>query len=533
MPVRFVTVTMGAALIALLPAVPVASQQAPIGVARPGASVPTDGSYAVIDAAGGVITYGGAGYRGDLLASSLAAPVVGAATDRADGYWLVSSDGDVHPFGDASSYGSLLGLPLSQPIVGMASTPDGQGYWLVDAGGGVYPFGDASSYGSLLGLPLGRPMVGMAPTPSGQGYWLVDAGDKVYSFGDAHLFRPSGSSAPGYPIVAMAATRDGLGYWTVDSNGTVFSFGDAKSYGSVSGNPPASPVSGMTVTPDGGGYWLVSRNDSVYAFGDAQYRGGASSPMHPPLYPSSWSSTVPAGVAIVSLPPGPEAAHSGGLRVAFLGDSLAWLEALYTAQSDPGYLIDNGATPGCGATNGAEMEPWASPGTEAGSPPACADWTAQMQWTVQRSHPDVVVVQLGYWESQTRLWSGSYVNLSNPGYAASIESNLQLLGDIAHADGADVILNTAPYFGNGTPSWVVDDFNDLVQAVAAQDRSFVTASAVNSLLSPDGAYARTLDGVAARTTDNVHLTPAGVRRILDPALDPMVTRLGTGIYNEG
>jgi hypothetical protein len=504
----------------------------PIDIAHPADSVPTDGSYAVIDAAGGVITYGGAGFQGDLLGSSLTSPVVAAAANHTDGYWLVSSNGTVYPFGDASSYGSMAGAPPKEPIVGMASTPSGHGYWLVDADGRVYSFGDASFHGSMAGVSLTQPTVGMASTPSGHGYWLVDADGRVYSFGDAPVFGSSGSLVPDHPIVAIAATTDGRGYWTVDTSGTVFSFGDAQRIGSLE-EPPASPVSGMTVTPDGGGYWLLSRDDSVHAFGDAQYKGGASSPMHPPLYPSSWSSAIPAGVAILSLPQGTEAAHSGGIRVAFLGDSLAWYEAYYTAASDPGYRIFNGATPGCGATNGAEIETWTSPPANESGVGACADWTAQMQWTAQRTHPDVVVVQLGFWESQIRLWSGSYVNLSNPAYSVYIQKNLQLVVNIAHADGANVILNTAPYYGNGTPAWVVDDFNDLVEAVAAQNSSFVSVSAVNSLLSPDGTYAQVLDGVDARSPDNIHLTSAGVQQIIDPALDPMVTLLGQSIYDEG
>jgi hypothetical protein len=527
----FVMMAIGAAGMALLPAISGASERVSIGLARPSNSVLTDGSYAVIDSAGGVITYGGAGYQGDELGSSLAAPVVGAATNHAGGYWLVSSDGRVYPFGGASFFGSAAGLHPTQPIVGMASTASCQGYWLVDAGGAVYSFGDAPFYGSLYGLPLTEPIVGMASTTNGQGYWLVDAGGGVFAFGDAPVLSSTGSFALEHRIVAIAATKDGQGYWLVDTDGMVFGFGDAKNFGLSGDKPPVSPVSGMTVTPDGGGYWLVSRDDSVSAFGNAQYRGGASSPMHPPLYPPLWSAAIPAGVALLSLPQGTEAAHTGGLRVAFVGDSLAWYEAYYTAASDPGYRIYNGATPGCGATNGAEIETWTSPPADEGNVPACADWAEQMQRTVQRSHPDVVV-QLGFWESQNRMWSGSFVNLSDPAYSAYIQKNLQLVVNIAHADGSEVILNTAPYYGNGTPASVVDDFNHLIEAVAAQNSAFVSVSAVNSLLSPDGSYARTLDGVDVRTSDDVHLTSAGVQQFVDPALDPMVTSLGKGVYDE-
>ena len=65
-----------------------------------------DGSYAVIDAAGAVITYGQAGFHGDLLADHLDAPIVGAARSSGGGYWMVASDGGVFGFGDAHFYGS-------------------------------------------------------------------------------------------------------------------------------------------------------------------------------------------------------------------------------------------------------------------------------------------------------------------------------------------------------------------------------------------------------------------------------------------
>jgi TM2 domain-containing membrane protein YozV len=405
-----------------------------------------DGTYAVIDSAGGVITYGQADYDGDMLASTLDAPVVGAVADRDGGYWMDASDGGVFAFGDARFYGSMGGKALNQPVVSMAATPDGHGYWLVAADGGIFAFGDARFYGSMGGTAL------------------------------------------------------------------------------------SSRIAAMTATPDGAGYWMVGQDDSVYAFGDAAYSGGASSPLHPPLYPAFASPTIPRAVAIVATPVGAQAAHRGGVRVAFLGDSLAWYEGYYTSDSDAGYRLDNGSIPGCGATNGAEMQMWTRPGVDEPSLPACSLWAAQMEWVTRRYHPDAVVIQLGYWEEQTRLWGGRYVNLGDPAYAAYIQQNLERAVSIAHGGGASVIINTSPYFGDGTPNWIVNDFNALVAAVAAQNPSFVTVLNVNHILSPNGTYTQDVDGLAVRPADNVHLTMAGVHDLIDPVLNPMALAVGSAVY---
>ncbi|MGA2474688.1 MAG: hypothetical protein ABSG39_14550, partial [Acidimicrobiales bacterium] len=76
--------------------------------ARAGAatSLATDSSYAIVDAAGGVMTFGGAGYDGDTLEVPLQKPIVGGAADPHGGYWLVASDGGVFTFGNASFFGS-------------------------------------------------------------------------------------------------------------------------------------------------------------------------------------------------------------------------------------------------------------------------------------------------------------------------------------------------------------------------------------------------------------------------------------------
>ena len=50
------------------------------GAAAP--SAPTNSSYGIVDAAGGVMTFGGAAYSGDTLGYTLDKPVVGAAAIR-------------------------------------------------------------------------------------------------------------------------------------------------------------------------------------------------------------------------------------------------------------------------------------------------------------------------------------------------------------------------------------------------------------------------------------------------------------------
>jgi hypothetical protein len=329
----------------------------------------------------------------------------------------------------------------------------------------------------------------------------------------------------------MAATPGGGGYWLVASDGGIFAFGDARFYGSMGGQPLSAPMVGLTTSPLGNGYWMVGRDDSVYAFGDAPYEGGASSPLHPPLYPALLSASIPAAVAILPLPIGEQAAHAGPMRVTFAGDSLAYFEGFFTAATDPDFAIDNGAMPGCGVTDGAEMEEWSTPGGVEASPAACSEWSAQMQWVVQRFHPDAVVMQLGYWECQPRVWNGSFVDLSDPAYADSIQSNLAQAVAIVHADGARVILATSPYFGDGTPAWAVNAFNSIVSTVAHRDRSWVSVLNVNELLDPGGVFTGSIDGVQTRIADQTHLTQAAVQQFIDPELVPLATSLAKATYD--
>jgi hypothetical protein len=487
-------------------------------------------SYAIVDAKGGVMTFGGAGYEGDTLGTTLNKPIVGGAPDPNGGYWLVATDGGIFTFGGAQFYGSTGGITLNKPIVGMAATPDGDGYWLVASDGGIFAFGDANFFGSTGSLHLNKPIVGMASSASGNGYWLVASDGGIFAFGDANFFGSTGAITLNKPIVGMAALPNGLGYWLVAADGGIFTFGEANFFGSTGALNLNAPIVGMQATPDGEGYWLVGSDAGVFTFGDAQFAGSAQSPLHPPLFPAGFSQPIAPVVAIISDIAGDQATHQGELRVTFAGDSIGFYEGEYTLGLNPPYLIDNGAAPGCGFTNGATLIPYSNPNSIYTDPDACAIWAQQLEWVTARFHPDVTVIQVGYWEAQKRLYQGTYQTLADPAYADYIQANLEQAVQIAHSYGGAVILANSPYFADGTPANLVMEFNNIVTDVVSADASYVTLINVNQLFDPAGVYQATVNGILARTPDGVHVTESGVQVLLDPTLNPLINKVGGPVY---
>jgi hypothetical protein len=209
------------------------------------------------------------------LTARPAAPVVGVATDPADGlgYWTASSDGGVYTFGHASFFGSAGDVRLSAPVVGIAPTHDGQGYWLAAADGGVFTYGDAPFRGSGVGGPDRSPVVGIARTGlhTGTGYLLAHADGAVFSFTGAGV-ELNGPLRLAAPIVGIASTPSEMGYWLVAADGGVFTFGDAVFAGSLGGVRLSAPITAITGRFDGG-YWLLGGDGGVFSFGGAPFIG--------------------------------------------------------------------------------------------------------------------------------------------------------------------------------------------------------------------------------------------------------------------
>ena len=122
---------------------------------RAAAALPgNDGSYAIVDSGGGVMTFGGAGYAGDALGVPLQQPIVGAAANPGGGYWLVASDGGIFAYGDAAFQGSIGGRGAGD-VVGLATTssPTLQGLLGLRSRASTRAAAEGSGWTSLTGGP--------------------------------------------------------------------------------------------------------------------------------------------------------------------------------------------------------------------------------------------------------------------------------------------------------------------------------------------------------------------------------------------
>ena len=53
------------------------------------------------------------------------------------------------------------------------------------------------------------------------------------------------------------------------------------------------------------------------------------------------------------------------------------------------------------------------------------------------------------------------------------------------------------------------------------------------MLDPGGGYASVVDGIAARTSDGVHITEAAVDNLIEPALNQIIANVAGAVYADG
>lgn len=222
------------------------------------------------------------------------------------------------------------------------------------------------------------------------------------------------------------------------------------------------------------------------------------------------------------------AGNTRGERILVFGDSTAATlgDDLLFSRDARQHRIALDVVPifGCGLAvsaavdvHGQSIEPPASCRT--GSP-APDSWPALLRRAIGTFHPTVVLVVSGRWEVAARRATpgGPWVNITEPGDAAYIRSQLEEAASIITGDGATLALATAPCFSSGEQpdgdAWPEDSparqnaYNSLVRQVSARAASLHPGSSVvmdlAGIVCPGGRFHAVIDGVTVRAPDGIH-----------------------------
>ena len=161
-----------------------------------------------------------------------------------------------------------------------------------------------------------------------------------------------------------------------------------------------------------------------------------------------------------------------------------------------------------------------------GSPPELVPCATQLtRWTadVNAYQPDLILLVNGAFEVHDRLYKGKWTSILNPTIAKLEKTEIQRAIDTLKPSGATIVLSTAPFYHqperlNGTP-WPEDDparvraYNKIVREVAAANAPQVKVLDVNKVVSPNGKFSPTLDGIPYFMDDGIHLNPEGAKAI--------------------
>jgi peptidoglycan/LPS O-acetylase OafA/YrhL len=228
------------------------------------------------------------------------------------------------------------------------------------------------------------------------------------------------------------------------------------------------------------------------------------------------------------------------------GDSVAFTmgEALVLAQAaDAPYDVDliGGANLGCGVVMSTDFlsQGVVDSTTAACNPtaPLSQQWPALWKSNLAAHHPDVTLLEAGRWEVSDAQIDGKWMHIGQPAYDAVLKQSLEQAVRVGTADGALMILLTAPCFSSGEQNngqpWPADsptrlaDYNAMLQTVAAEYPQTVEVYDFGSQVCPGGNFTRSIDGTPIRQADGVHMTIQGsTGQWLASKLYPEVVRVG-------
>jgi peptidoglycan/LPS O-acetylase OafA/YrhL len=230
------------------------------------------------------------------------------------------------------------------------------------------------------------------------------------------------------------------------------------------------------------------------------------------------------------------AAHP--VRILLVGDSMAGSLGVGLTAVAPRYdaeVLNEGA-PGCSVAEAAEVKVlwWTNP---PGAPCQGANpdqLISSYRALVHQFDPDVVVYLARSDTLDTEL-DGSWQHVGEPTFDFWAEARYDQAIAALGTGGARVVLLTSPYYDTGEqpdgtpwpendPQRVVAD-NKLLTAAAHLNPGKASVFRLGALLSPGNQFTNSVDSVAARCSDGVHLTVSGGEWV-GARLLPMLVSLG-------
>ena len=166
----------------------------------------------------------------------------------------------------------------------------------------------------------------------------------------------------------------------------------------------------------------------------------------------------------------------------------------------------------------------------------CRHWRTLWAAEVAHYHPEVVGLLAGRWDITDHLLGGRVVSIDQPAWNRHLVEEMDQVVAVLSAGGAKVVLLTMPYIappqeapdGSVYPenrNSRVDEYNRILEQVAARHPGEVTVVDLNRILDPAGHFQTVVDGVTVRWADGIHVTKAGGQWI-EPYVLPTVAQLG-------
>lgn len=143
----------------------------------------------------------------------------------------------------------------------------------------------------------------------------------------------------------------------------------------------------------------------------------------------------------------------------------------------------------------------------------------QLKRTMREQDPDLLVVSQGVWELDA-----VQDDMHDPGWRAHYERDVvRPFVDRVTANGAEVLWIGIPAWNNPPGATDLATLQDVYREVAADDDRVAFLDAADYVDDPSGAFTYQLPGPdgtpeAVRNRDGLHLCPAGVVRVVEPAL---------------